>query len=1265
MAEGKKRLQRAIRSSLDSKEDKPRLFKGLMGAYVNGNQTLKVPGRPDFVLVRLRGATGEVIQAFNDKVAEVWDLPVLVVRDRRFPNVWRIEGRDIGQYGDWGGASYLPPHGRTHSFTASALGAGSDPVWVFKRQFMPLLPRPNASGTNTIYLEGDYYFWQGRYHYWPGSGTDDLLQYRPTGGGGGRFVTVFMRGEEGIPDYLPGPEFSLIYPPSDPTELILVPDQDAGIPIAAVSLQTGTTRIGWQEIYDLRLAPSILPGTGTSLQIWDEGSALGAVSTVNFVGPNIEAIVSGSFAWVSVTGTTALAVLDEGVPLGNVTSIDFVGGNIEVIVSGSFAWVSVTGTPGGGAEQIGIYGLDDGVPLGTGTAIDWGYGLNASLSGTVLNPSLDTEPNYVWGGSHHFSGSHVRVGGNLYAEDELFVASRVGIADVPLDPYQLLARNPLGPINVLLDAYEAGAFIYVQDTFTDSDDVDLTSHTPDVDAVGGGWLDDGTEFWEISGNRARYGNVGAGVNVAVWIDAGIADNIEISASTTLNGINGGYLGVAFRLDTADETYFDARSKDDTNTYQLLDPDGVLLDSDSSKTISPGDQIDITVELEGSAITATFVNNTAGHTVVLSATSTKHQTLTHHGMSERTVFGEGQSDFFDDFLIKQLATGMVRSEITMRSAAGSTGSVAAQTDSGWGLVWEAHDGSDWAEHARIEVGVPTGSGWGAASYPTQMVFAGGIVASPSLLEWMRFEGQTPELVFNQSGTFLPVRFEGVDDAQLLYINAASGTVGIGTLTPEAKHEVIGGGRYQGDLFVSGTLGLGTDQVPHGGIGWAKATFWGLNASSEGPHMTWVNSADDYPLMQFFMFAHDNFAVLYDGYYDNGFKVSRDDSAFRMYKIADTLVWGMETGVAAGGAASYLDILTLGQNGVILNEQGQLPYDLRVEAGGNTHGFFVDASSGRVGIGTASPGFKLHVSGTFGVSGEIAAFAGDVHVTGSVYSGDGSFYTRGWVQTTDRATPETPPIGETRWYSQSGSAYSINSSGTVQHLGFPYLKWDPDAPPLSPSIYDDEFNMGVLSDAWTEFDFDGDTTVSVDADLGMLRIRQDASSGDAVAGVYRDIPYGATEAWSMVAKVLFNAGNLSDKYVGIALLEDATDSAGDITTIGPAVDSTSITFEVDWWTSYSVWIANSKARSMAGMIPAVYVRARHTTGSLWYADFSYDGVSWMQLNGTHDPGVTIQHIGLIVSNAATTVDAEAMFEFVRFYEGIDEFVPVSGRRIGPSY
>ncbi len=59
-------------------------------------------------------------------------------------------------------------------------------------------------------------------------------------------------------------------------------------------------------------------------------------------------------------------------------------------------------------------------------------------------------------------------------------------------------------------------------------------------------------------------------------------------------------------------------------------------------------------------------------------------------------------------------------------------------------------------------------------------------------------------------------------------------------------------------------------------------------------------------------------------------------------------------------------------------------------------------------------------------------GDVHVTGSVYSGDGSFYTAGWLQTVDRADPATPPANQGRFYSRAGRPYFKSDAGNVFDL-----------------------------------------------------------------------------------------------------------------------------------------------------------------------------------------------------------------------------------------
>lgn len=414
---GHKALERAISDTLDTKGDKLRLVPALMGAYVNGQKTLKVAGRTDFVWVRLRGATSEIAQAFNDVVGEHWDLPILIKRDEMAHDRWRVHARDIRAYEDWGGASYIPSHAMNHSFGDPNQTGGIDPVWIFKRQFMPLLPRPVISGSMAIYIEPDFYYFEGNYHWWPGSGTTSLGGYIPTGAFNARFVTVYLDGELGIPQLLAGPEFDFVsYGPwnvaSDPGTYILLPNSSQGIPIAAVRLYTGSTTIGWGDIYDLRFPQQPLGTTGSYVNIYDEGIYQGAVGSIDFIGDNVQAIVSGSFAYVMVTGsaggggheTGTMVIYEEDNWLGVFEEMRFIGDGVTALNSGSYVAIAITGTaidiPATGSVTV----YDESVLLGQADALNFaGDNVEAVMSGTTAHIMVTGSA----GGGGHETGTMV------------------------------------------------------------------------------------------------------------------------------------------------------------------------------------------------------------------------------------------------------------------------------------------------------------------------------------------------------------------------------------------------------------------------------------------------------------------------------------------------------------------------------------------------------------------------------------------------------------------------------------------------------------------------------------------------------------------------------------------------------------------------------------------------------------------------------------------------------------------------------------------
>lgn len=244
----KLRLQRAIKSALDNKQDAPNLIPGLLGTTIKGKPRVKVSGRKGFVYVRLHGNLSETIQAYNDQVLQLYDMPVLVQRVQGKGYHYYVTGKDTGRYQNWGGnnaqAQYAQ-HGNQHSFGIGA--GGSDVVWVFKKQFMPLLLYP-YSGTS-VRVADDWYQWGDVYKHFTGS-VINIGTAKPAIIGDSRFVTLYLDGSTNTVKGVTGSLFTSTPFPADVTPYINVPSPSEGIPLSAVLLTSDTVNIAWNNIYD-------------------------------------------------------------------------------------------------------------------------------------------------------------------------------------------------------------------------------------------------------------------------------------------------------------------------------------------------------------------------------------------------------------------------------------------------------------------------------------------------------------------------------------------------------------------------------------------------------------------------------------------------------------------------------------------------------------------------------------------------------------------------------------------------------------------------------------------------------------------------------------------------------------------------------------------------------------------------------------------------------------------------------------------------------
>lgn len=239
---------------------------GILGITINGAKTVEVPNRDAFVYVKLRDNQSELIQAFNDKVSPVYGLPVKVKREG---NRYIVVGRDTERYGDWQSYSaFLPRHGNTHSFNLES-GGGGDIVWVYSRQFIPMLSFPSGSlgGPNVIIHPYTLKDLSGNWRYVGPTGTPNLTQYKPTGSDA-LMVLVYVDSTNGNPYIIVNSGTHFAASITGSAEILpyvpVIPSNNPNyLPDSFIRLVSGTSVISWDNIYDARQFIAVVP-TGTT-----------------------------------------------------------------------------------------------------------------------------------------------------------------------------------------------------------------------------------------------------------------------------------------------------------------------------------------------------------------------------------------------------------------------------------------------------------------------------------------------------------------------------------------------------------------------------------------------------------------------------------------------------------------------------------------------------------------------------------------------------------------------------------------------------------------------------------------------------------------------------------------------------------------------------------------------------------------------------------------------------------------------------------------
>ena len=191
---------------------------------------------------------------------------------------------------------------------------------------------------------------------------------------------------------------------------------------------------------------------------------------------------------------------------------------------------------------------------------------------------------------------------------------------------------------------------------------------------------------------------------------------------------------------------------------------------------------------------------------------------------------------------------------------------------------------------------------------------------------RFNIETTETVVNESGGNHDFRVEGDTDQNLLFVDASTDRVGIGTTIPSQKLDVRGNFRLNGAIAQYSTTANST----------VLNRFW--------------NNTGGVLLAELALYDFGTFLL--------GGQLSFGEGISKYATLRGTNTDGGKLTLET--TSSSTNVIINGNGDTVFNETGAA-FDFRIEGDTNANLFFVDGSADKIGIGTNAPAQLLHVHG----------------------------------------------------------------------------------------------------------------------------------------------------------------------------------------------------------------------------------------------------------------------------------------------------------------
>ena len=239
--------------------------------------------------------------------------------------------------------------------------------------------------------------------------------------------------------------------------------------------------------------------------------------------------------------------------------------------------------------------------------------------------------------------------------------------------------------------------------------------------------------------------------------------------------------------------------------------------------------------------------------------------------------------------------------------------------------------------------------------------------------------------------------------------------------------------------------------------------------------------------------------------------------------------------------------------------------------------------------------------------------------------------------------------------SGQVTISGGTGSGSGSSADFTFWHPDAPPASPSAYDDEFadaaGAGTPS-GWTLYDVPTSLTIT-ESEYGLTMVGDTTAD---VQGIYQAVPAGSE--WSIITKVAWLNEQSDDCKAGLLLLSDVSDLPNsDAFYHAHYRGSAGGGIQAEYFLDYNSHSTTDLNITNDKWVTSYYLRLR-AYGTTWALDWSTDGLGWYA-KSTLTRKFTPEGFGICLRG--NTTDALPVFSFFRYDTNIDDDVVVYGDRI----